>query len=148
MGAPLLRWVTHGSPDYLALVELRRETLRRPLGLDFTAQQLTEEKDHLHLGAWEGNMLIGCAALILEDAAARMRQVAVVPESRGKGIGRILVVESEAEALRRGAALMTLHARHTALAFYERLGYSAQGEPFMEVGIPHRNMTKALRRFA
>ncbi len=60
---------------------------------------------------------------------ARMRQVAVAADAQGRGIGRLLVAEFEAEAIRRGAARVTLHARQTAVAFYERLGYAVEGEP-------------------
>jgi ribosomal protein S18 acetylase RimI-like enzyme len=139
-----LRWIAHASPEYAALVELRRAVLRRPLGLDFTAEQLDAEAPQFHLGAWAGARAVGCLALLVGAGEARMRQVAVAPDAQGLGIGRRLVVESEAEARRRGAARMTLHARQTAVAFYERLGYAVDGEPFTEVGLPHRNMRKAL----
>jgi ribosomal protein S18 acetylase RimI-like enzyme len=141
-----LRWVAHGSPDYDALVELRREVLRRPLKMDFTAEQLAAEAPQFHLGAWEGGKLLGCLALVVEGGTARMRQVAVLPEMQGRGIGRLLVLECEAEAVRRGAARMDLHARQTAVAFYEKLGYSVEGESFTEVRLPHRIMTKELLR--
>ena len=145
MAAPVLRWVPHDSPDYLSLVELRRAVLRRPLGLDFTAEQLAAEKPQLHLGAWDGARAVGCLALRLSgEGEARMRQVAVAADAQGRGLGRLLVVESEAEARRRGASRMTLHARQTAVAFYERLGYAVDGEPFAEVGLPHRIMSKEL----
>ena len=36
------------------------------------------------------------------------------------------------------------HAREPAVAFYERLGFTASGEPFQEVGLPHRTVTLAL----
>jgi ribosomal protein S18 acetylase RimI-like enzyme len=145
MKAPRLCWVAHASAAYDSLVELRREVLRRPLGLDFTAAQLAVEGGQLHLGAWDGERAVGCLALLMGGAReARMRQVAVAPDARGRGIGRLLVAESEAEARRRGAARMTLHARQSAVAFYERLGYRVEGEPFAEVGLPHRSMTKVL----
>ena len=139
-----LRWVAHASPDYAALVELRRAVLRRPLGLDFTAEQLAAEASQFHLGAWDGRTPLGCLALRVNNGEARMRQVAVAPDVQRRGVGRLLAAECEAEARRRGAALMTLHARQTALAFYERLGYAAEGALFLEVGLPHRKMTKAL----
>jgi predicted GNAT family N-acyltransferase len=40
---------------------------------------------------------------------------------------------------------MVLNARDTAIPFYLHLGYELVGEPFVEVGIPHRKMRKALR---
>ena len=39
---------------------------------------------------------------------------------------------------------MVLHARQTAVPFYERLGYETYGEPFVEVTIPHIAMRMAL----
>jgi predicted N-acetyltransferase YhbS len=128
----------------LALVELRRSVLRRPLGLDFNPEQLAAEASQFHLGAWSGSTPLGCLALRQDEGAMRMRQVAVAPEAQGKGIGRLLVLESEAEARRRGASVVMLNARQTAVAFYERLGYSVSGEPFLEVGLPHRKMSKTL----
>jgi N-acetylglutamate synthase-like GNAT family acetyltransferase len=126
------------------LVELRRAVLRRPLGLDFTSAQLAAEAGQRHLGAWDEGRAIGCLALSSSGDEARMRQVAVAPDAQGRGVGRRLVAESEAEARRLGARRMTLHARQTAVAFYERLGYACEGAPFAEVGLPHRSMTKAL----
>jgi predicted GNAT family N-acyltransferase len=37
-----------------------------------------------------------------------------------------------------------MHARQTAVGFYQKLGYSITGEPFEEVTIPHYIMEKAL----
>jgi ribosomal protein S18 acetylase RimI-like enzyme len=137
------KWVPHGGPEYEAIVALRREVLRKPLGLDFTAEQLASEAAELFLGLWEGKRLLGC--LLLRDDGGgnvRMRQVAVAASAQGRGIGRLLVLESETEARRRGFKRMVLHARQTAVAFYQKLGYAAEGETFEEVGLPHRFMRK------
>jgi GNAT superfamily N-acetyltransferase len=145
MHAPVLRWIAYDSPERAALVELRREVLRRPLGLDFTAEQLAAEADQLHLGAWDGARLVGGLLLAPRGAGvAQMRQVAVAQDAQGRGVGRLLVEESEREARRRGFARMVLHARQTAVPFYERLGYAVEGKPYTEIGLPHRTMAKAL----
>ena len=140
-----VRWAAHGSPDYRQLVELRRRVLRIPLGLDFTPEQLAGEVADLHLGAWEGDQLLGC--LLLSDrgqGTVQMRQVCVEPTLQRSGVGAALVVESEAEARRREFQRMMLHARDTAVGFYLRLGYAAVGDPFEEVSIPHQEMVKDL----
>jgi predicted GNAT family N-acyltransferase len=142
---PRLRWIAFDSAERAALVELRREILRRPLGLDFTDGQLAAEADQLHLGAWDGTRAVGCLLLVAQGGgAAQMRQVAVAADARGRGIGRLLVAEAEAESLRRGWTRMLLHARDAAIPFYLKLGYATEGEPYVEVGIPHRTMAKAL----
>lgn len=140
-----LRWVGHGTPEYDRLIDLRRAILRKPLGLTFTAEQLAAESDQLHLGAFESGRVLGCLVLrIASPGEVVMRQVAVAAEAQRRGIGTLLVEESEREARRRGFARMSLHARETAIPFYERLGYHVEGEPFTEVGLPHREMAKNL----
>jgi GNAT superfamily N-acetyltransferase len=140
-----LRWIEHGSSDYEAVVQLRRRVLRLPLGLDFTAEQLAAEVADSHLAAYDGTTLVGC--LMLSDrgqGTVQMRQVAVDPARQGEGIGTLLVHEGEGHAKGMGYAKMLLHARETAVPFYEKWGYACVGAPFEEVSIPHREMEKAL----
>jgi predicted GNAT family N-acyltransferase len=39
---------------------------------------------------------------------------------------------------------MTMHARETAVEFYEKYGYEKVGEQFIEVTVPHWEMVKRL----
>ncbi len=39
-----------------------------------------------------------------------------------------------------------MHARATAIGFYEKCGYDRLGETFLEQGIPHVRMQKRLAR--
>lgn len=140
-----LRWIGHGTPEYLAVVELRRRVLRLPLGLDFLPGQLESEAGDLHLAAFADGTPLG--ALLLTDrggGVVQMRQVCVEPDHQGSGIGAALVHESEAEARRRGFRRMMLHARDSAVGFYRRLGYWEEGPPFEEVSIPHQEMVREL----
>jgi len=69
-----------------------------------------------------------------------------VPNSlQGKGIGRALMIFAENIARDMGYRILIMHARKTALGFYQKLGYSAKGEEFVEVTIPHFIMEKSLR---
>ena len=73
-----------------------------------------------------------------------MRQVAVVNDLQGHGIGKALVEQSEALAHSLGFCRMILHAREMAVRFYEKLGYAKVGDRFEEVTIPHWAMEKPL----
>jgi predicted GNAT family N-acyltransferase len=72
--------------------------------------------------------------------------MAVEPARQGTHVGQALVRELEQEVSRRGFRTVTLHARETAVGFYARLGYQVFGEPFTEVGVPHRHMRRELER--
>ena len=138
--------VAFGTPEFDELLALRYKILREPLGLDFTAEQIASEYDSMHMGCYgEDWRLHGCLTLLpLENGEVKMRQVVVAGSSQRKGVGRLLVIAGEEHARRKGFTKMVLHARHTAVPFYGKLGYHAVGEPFFEVGISHFKMEKVL----
>lgn len=138
--------IDFGTPEYDETVRLRDQVLRKPLGLEFTAEQLAEEYDSRHLTAADadGNLLACLVLVPLEDGEIKMRQVAVRPDVQGRGVGTALVKYSEQSAFDEGYRKMVLHARETAVPFYRKLGYSIEGGRFTEVGIPHVKMQKKL----
>ncbi len=138
--------IEFATPEYDEAVRLRYEVLRRPLGLEFTPEQLAAEYADLHLAAYDhSGRLTGYLCLTPGEAGTiKMRQVAVAPEWQGHGIGRELVTASEALARRLGFTKMVLHARETAVPFYLRLHYQTVGDRFEEVTIPHFRMEKSL----
>ena len=140
------KMIEHGSPEYDRTIALRDLVLRKPLGLSFDPDDLAREMDDLHLAIVdEESRMLGCLVLTPEgEETIRMRQVAIDPEHQKKGLGRRLVAFSEEVAIERGFREMTMHARATAVPFYERLGYTIDGEEYEEVGIPHRTMRKDL----
>jgi predicted GNAT family N-acyltransferase len=76
--------------------------------------------------------------------AVLLGRLAVSRAARGTGLGAALVRAVEAAGLARGATELELHAQVPALGFYQRLGYTAHGPEYLDGGIPHRTMTRAL----
>ena len=135
----------HGTKEYNQTVALRNEVLRMPLGLAFSEEELSEEKDSLHLASWRGNTLMACLVLKpLSDTQLQMRQLAVRDDCRRKGAGRALVHYAESFAMDHSYKEIVLHARETVLGFYEKMGYEVDGDRFIEVTIPHFFMRKNL----
>lgn len=140
-----LKIIDHGSFEYQQMVNLRLEILRKPLGLSFTPEELESEKEEILIGAFEEEKMLGCCMLIRADAqTVRLRQMAVLNNLQGKGIGRALMQFAENLARDRGYNRITMHARASATGFYEKLGYEIKGERFDEVTIPHYIMEKVL----
>ena len=71
-------------------------------------------------------------------------QAALSRALRGGGWGRQVLRALEDAARARGDQRVLLHAQVQARAFYERAGYHIHGEPWMEAGIPHITMQRAL----
>ena len=140
-----LKIIDYGSKEYQEMIDLRRQILRKPLGLDFTEEDISNERNDVHIAAYEDDEMLGCCLLTQEEpGVVRLRQMAVTSGLQGKGIGRVLMQFAENIARDRGNRKMTMHARKTAAGFYEKLGYKITGEEFEEVTIPHYIMEKDL----
>jgi len=102
----------------------------------------------LAFGAWEGNELVGVAAV----SSTWLRVIAVVPHARRKGAGSALLAACEAAARGAGETRMRtldqpgnylapgIDERNThAIGWLERRGYARSGEPRSNVLIDVRN---------
>jgi len=140
-----LKIIDHGTKEYLQMVKLRDDILRRPLGFTFTPEELEAEKDNMLIAAFEDDRILGCCMLVEErPEVIRLRQMAVLNDLQGKGIGRALMQFAENIARDHGYKIIMMHARKHALGFYEKMGYEAKGDEFTEVTIPHIAMEKQL----
>jgi ribosomal protein S18 acetylase RimI-like enzyme len=142
MPTTFVRIDPRADPRYPLELELRFRVLRQPLGMPRATIGFAGEEDAVHFIALDGGAVVGC--VLFDFASGRLRAMAVEPSLQGTGIGARLVVGLEAELKKLAVQTISLHARDTAIGFYEKLGYSIEGEPFTEVGIPHRNMVKKL----
>jgi predicted GNAT family N-acyltransferase len=80
---------------------------------------------------------VGTGRIMPDGKIGRM---AVLGKYRGKGIGGEILAALVEAARARGQHDVYLHAQSHALAFYQRFGFTADGEEFQEAGIPHRKM--------
>ncbi|HET9057730.1 MAG TPA: GNAT family N-acetyltransferase [Chitinophagaceae bacterium] len=140
-----LKQIEHGTLDYHKMVNLRNEILRKPLGLSFDPEELEREKNDVLIGAFEDEKILGCCMLTrINHSTCRLRQMAVQNNLQGKGIGQALMNFAENLARDYGYRIMMMHARKTALGFYEKQGYKIKSEEFTEITVPHVVMEKRL----
>lgn len=71
-------------------------------------------------------------------------RMAVLKEWRGQGIGGAILERLVAAARERGDREVALSAQMHALEFYLRHGFVAEGETYLDAGIPHRMMRRPL----
>jgi predicted GNAT family N-acyltransferase len=141
-----MRFITVDDALYAEELELRFRVLREPLGHARADVPFPFERESLHLVAIEpAGSVAGCVLFHPETSiSGRLFQMAVVPRCQGQHVGHKLVRALEAELTQRGFQQVHLHARENVVPFYERLGFAAFGEPFVEVSVRHRHMQKSL----
>lgn len=140
------RQIQFNSEEYFRARALREAVLRIPLGLELKLDDLQGESDQLHFGLFadDSELVASVTAVIVSADQAKIRQTAVLPSCRSKGLGRKMMLDLEAVLAAKGVEMLVLNARSTAVGFYEKLGYAVVGDEFVEVTIVHRKMVKKL----
>lgn len=110
-----------------------------PRALEMDGQEL-ESSHFLASSKINGSKIaLGSARLLPTGQIGRM---AVLKEFRGRGIGFKLLEFATEFGFRNGFSRVFLHAQKHAQDFYEKAGYVAYGDIFMEAGIEHIEMYK------
>ena len=140
-----LKIIDHGTKEYQQMIKLREEILRKPLGISFTKEELDKEKDNLLVAAYDDDLMLGCCMLVENTkTVVRLRQMAVKDDLQGKGIGKALTIFAENLARDRKFKSLIMHARKNTVGFYQKMGYKVISDEFVEIGLPHFVMEKAL----
>ena len=133
------------TDDLAACHALRRAVFVDEQGVPPDEEWDDLDTDAVHLLArdTQGKPL-GTARLWLDGGVGHIGRVCVLGEARGTGLGAALM-HAALDALRaRGAVRAELGAQCHALAFYEKLGFVAEGPVYDDAGIAHRHMIRIL----
>ena len=76
------------------------------------------------------------------DKIVLLRQMAVLNDLQGKGIGKALMLFAENIARDMGYREISMQARKNASGFYEKMGYREASNEFTNLTIPHIIMKK------
>lgn len=76
------------------------------------------------------------------QANGKVGRMAVLKAFRGQGVGQLLLATIVTHAEQQGFMRLYLNAQAYAEGFYRKLGFVAEGEPFMEAGIEHIMMVR------
>lgn len=133
-GVRQARWDQDGA----ALRLVRMRVFVKEQGVPVELEWDGADAGALHLLAFDLEQNpIGTARILPSGQIGRM---AVLPAWRGRGVGSALLLEALVLAAAPERPVPFLHAQTSALAFYHRHGFRAQGLEFWEAGIPHRLM--------
>jgi predicted GNAT family N-acyltransferase len=92
----------------------------------------------------DGRVVATGRLLLRVDGTASIGRMAADASVRGRGHGAAVLDELHRQAVLRGVREIELHAQVAARRFYERAGYVAVGDEYLEAGIRHVTMRRAL----
>ncbi|GBQ92700.1 GNAT family N-acetyltransferase [Asaia krungthepensis] len=139
--SPAIRLARIATDDCLPL---RREVLWP--GLTEEECRVPQDPEATHLGAFDGDRLVGCLSLCpIGPGLVQLRKFAVVADLQGQGIGAQMMHEAIAICRKAGVGRLELDARSSALGFYRKFGMVPMGEIFFKGPIEHQRMALDLR---
>lgn len=94
-----------------------------------------------HFVIYDQDQPIATARLLQNHSVGR---VAVVKAYRGQGLGQMIMLEIISYAQKQRLSVLTLSSQVHAISFYEKLGFTVQGNSYDECGISHIEMTMNL----
>lgn len=87
---------------------------------------------------------IGAGRFRILDGIGKVERICVLSTARQKGAGISIMKTIEDFASTNGIKKLKLNAQVHAIPFYERLGYMAVSDKFLDAGIPHKTMVKEI----
>ncbi|MEI7703508.1 MAG: GNAT family N-acetyltransferase [Deltaproteobacteria bacterium] len=100
--------------------------------------------DHVVVFDEDGTCVGTGRAVRLDSRTCQVGRMATLPTTRKSGVGGSVLEALERMAELRGLREIVVHSQVPAVNFYTRRGYVAEGETFLEEGIPHLKMRKML----
>ncbi len=100
-----------------------------------------------HLLLWQEGEAVATGRLFPkagDGAVYIVGRVAVRKAWRGRDLGRAVLEQLEQKARQLGAGRIELSAQVQAQGFYEKLGYTASGQPYLDEHCPHIHMEKTV----
>jgi len=98
-----------------------------------------------HILVFDDEQAVGTARVrIVDGGIGKLERICTLRSARGKGVGALAVAALETIARESGAHKVKLGAQLQVQSFYEKLGYAAVSELFLDAGIQHVMMEKKL----
>jgi predicted GNAT family N-acyltransferase len=123
-----------------AAYAIRRRVFIEEQRIDENLERDFDDLRAIHVLAIEQGQAVGCGRMMLSVAGGKIGRMAVIPDQRGRGIGRMVLDYLVSAARQHGAKLAYLHAQVPVEGFYLKSGFRPIGGIFEEAGIPHRRM--------
>lgn len=133
---------------------LRQSVLRADMDNKSVTFDGDDDSDTVHLAAFDAQgTMIGTSTWLWRDCATRpnvpamqLRGMATAGDRQGQGIGSVLLQAGFSLCREQRAHIVWANARDAALSFYERHGFVADGEGFIEAvtQLPHHVVIRSL----
>jgi predicted GNAT family N-acyltransferase len=119
---------------------LRREVFMREQGVSHADEYDDKDKDATHVVTVQEGEVVATLRILWLPEHAKIGRFAVRQSLRNQGVGSRLFAATLELIRQNGGEHIGLEAQVDRIAFYERFGFHAYGEEYLDAGILHRRM--------
>lgn len=132
--------------EWVEYYDLRYRVLRQPWNQPIGSERNEGDASEQHFALYSGINLLAVGRLDkCEEKKRQIRFMAVEKSAQGSGFGKLLMIEMEKYCRNDEVNEIILHARESAIPFYEKLSYQLLEPSYKLFGeIQHYLMTKKL----
>ncbi|MEM9771181.1 MAG: GNAT family N-acetyltransferase [Cyanobacteria bacterium P01_D01_bin.73] len=120
--------------------QLRYEVFIKGQGIPEDLELDDRDQTACHLIALHNQSTCGVMRILQESDYAKFGRIAIHPSYRKQGIATAMVRQAIAFCHLAGINKISLNSQSYITHLYEKLGFKAKGEPFIEAGIHHLHM--------
>ena len=140
-----IKEINYHSEEYQRLLNFRFNNLRKPLNLNWSEEDLLNEKQQNHFALKNQSEIVGSFCLKKIDCSTiRLRQMAIEKKWQRQGYGSSILKFTEKFAIKNNYKKIIIIARLSALDFYKKNFFKTSGSIFIDVTVSSINMYKKI----
>ncbi|AKB25337.1 GNAT family acetyltransferase YjcF [Methanosarcina sp. MTP4] len=138
-----IKWI-RGNLDLEDPYYVRQEVFMKEQNVPEEEEMDAADAVSWHVVVYENSKPVATGRIFKDCEVWLIGRIAVLKEYRGKQVGKLVVEKLLERAVELQAGEVHVHAQTYAAGFYEKLGFVAYGETFMESDIEHIGMIKKM----
>jgi len=132
-----LRWFFGDKQDLFDAHAIRRAVFIEEQNVPEAEELDGTDSACIHLVAYDDETPVSTGRIMITNGDFVIGRVATIQSHRGRGIATGVMQALINSCVTMGGQRQVLHAQTHARSFYEKLGFTAFGEEFLDAGIPH-----------
>ena len=130
--------------EFLQIRNIREIVFNNELGI--SKQELFDENDETcdHFLIFDGKEITGSVRILSMEKVAKLERMAILKDFRTKNYGKNCIFQLKEYYSEHGFSHIILDSIYSVREFYEKCGFTEEGDVFQRVGIDHIRMSLTL----
>ncbi|BAY31236.1 GCN5-related N-acetyltransferase [Nostoc carneum NIES-2107] len=145
VSSDLMIKIVESPEEFAAIKAIRIAVFQEEQGVEAALE--FDGKDEIcdHLIAYLNQQAVGTTRIrYLDEQTAKIERLAVLSHARGNGFGKQIMEKAIDFIANQNIPEVVINSQEYVKSLYQKMGFIAEGEIFIEAGIPHIKMRKKL----